>query len=334
MAQKIRLWEVTAENTVSEVPSDDIPREKHLEDWLESNIALLDPDLLVIGRQVPTDSGYIDLLCIDAGGAVVVVELKRRQTTCEVTAQVLDYASWMKDADIIEIADDYLGSKGQLKRTFEAKFGDELPEVLDEHRSLVVAESVDDSTERIVRYLADWGVPISVATVQHFKDSAGRQMLAQVYLVETGISRAAPRRSLGDRRQALADDLGIRDVFAKVRSSLRGALSTSGTSREVVWYRAQTSDSRKLTVLKVFLEPDGMRFKLHVDRVAEHLGMSREQIESVLPANAHEDNSVRDWRGASEEEKQSAIGLAGTFHTTDEVAKFAQAVQAAARNRP
>ena len=31
------------------------------------------------------------------------------------------------------------------------------------HRSLIVAESVDASTDRIVRYLAEIGVPINVA---------------------------------------------------------------------------------------------------------------------------------------------------------------------------
>lgn len=52
MAQKIRLWEVTAEKSVSEIPGESIGLEEQLEDWLESDIALLDPDLLVIGRQV------------------------------------------------------------------------------------------------------------------------------------------------------------------------------------------------------------------------------------------------------------------------------------------
>ena len=46
--------------------------------------------------------------------------------------------------------------------------------------TLVVAESVDASTDRIVRYLAEMEVPINVATVQHFEDANGRELLAQV----------------------------------------------------------------------------------------------------------------------------------------------------------
>ena len=51
------------------------------------------------------------------------------------------------------------------------------------HHSLVVAEEIDASTERIVRYLSDMGVPINVATVQHFSDKDGHEILARVYLI-------------------------------------------------------------------------------------------------------------------------------------------------------
>ena len=51
MAQKIRPREVTAENTVSGIPSLSMPLEGHLEDGLESNTAALAPDLLVIGLE-------------------------------------------------------------------------------------------------------------------------------------------------------------------------------------------------------------------------------------------------------------------------------------------
>jgi RecB family endonuclease NucS len=55
-------------------------------------------DFLVIGRQVRTDyDGYIDLLCLDSRGDTVIIELKRGRTPREVTAQSLDYASWVKE---------------------------------------------------------------------------------------------------------------------------------------------------------------------------------------------------------------------------------------------
>ena len=78
MSQKIRLWEVTQQDTLSEITSDEIDLDQRLEEWLANDISLLDPDLLVIGRQVRTAyDGEIDLLCMDSTGDLVVVELKK-----------------------------------------------------------------------------------------------------------------------------------------------------------------------------------------------------------------------------------------------------------------
>ena len=96
--QQVHLWEITSDKRLQEIPSDQINLEEQLEDWLASDISLLDPGLLVIGKQVLTEfGGKIDLLCMDSAGDTVVVELKRGRTPREVTAQALDYASWVRD---------------------------------------------------------------------------------------------------------------------------------------------------------------------------------------------------------------------------------------------
>ena len=79
--QKVRLWEVISDTKLQEIPSDQINLEERMEDWLETDISVLDPNLLVIGRQVRTDfEGQIDLLCLDSAGDTVVVELKKGRT--------------------------------------------------------------------------------------------------------------------------------------------------------------------------------------------------------------------------------------------------------------
>src|SRR2546426_3079438 len=53
-------------------------------------------DWMLIGRQVKTGSGaFIDLLAIAPDASLVVIELKKARTPREVTAQALDYASWI-----------------------------------------------------------------------------------------------------------------------------------------------------------------------------------------------------------------------------------------------
>ena len=109
--QQVRLWEVTSDEKLNPIHNDEINLEERLEGWLANDISVLNPNLLVIGSQVQTDfGGRIDLLCLDDNGDTVIVELKKSKTHREVTAQALDYASWVRGLSsdkIISIADEY-----------------------------------------------------------------------------------------------------------------------------------------------------------------------------------------------------------------------------------
>ena len=52
--------------------------EAHLQELLAANLDVLGPGLSLIRREYPTDIGPIDLLCRDAQGRVVAIEVKRR----------------------------------------------------------------------------------------------------------------------------------------------------------------------------------------------------------------------------------------------------------------
>lgn len=180
MAEDVRVWEILEGDQLNEIKKTRLDLEVRLEKWLEQDISLLSSDLLVIGRQVDTDfGGFIDILCLDYNGDVVIVELKRDKTPREVTAQALDYASWVSDLSndkITEIANIYLGEKGPLEDCFRAKFGAELPEIMNEHHSMIiVASEIDGRSERIIRYLSDnYGVGINAATFQYFRNGKER----------------------------------------------------------------------------------------------------------------------------------------------------------------
>ena len=46
--QKIRLWEISTDQEPVEIGNSPISLEKLLEDWLERDISIIDPKLLVI----------------------------------------------------------------------------------------------------------------------------------------------------------------------------------------------------------------------------------------------------------------------------------------------
>lgn len=163
-----------------------MPTEAELEHLLEQDPTVLGERLLVIGRQVHTPYGkIIDLLAIDADGNLHVLELKRDMTPRDVVAQALDYGSWVRGlqrADVLEIAQDHFGSE-PFTAAFEDAFGQALPdEVNITHRLTIVAAHLDPSSERIVRYLEDFAVPINVVFFAYLTDG-DRRYLARSWLI-------------------------------------------------------------------------------------------------------------------------------------------------------
>lgn len=191
MADEVRVWQVTKDDKLTEIKASKLNREERIEKWITKDISVLEPDksgLLVIGEQVQTAFGKeIDLLCIDSEGDLVIVELKRDKTPREVTAQALDYASWVKDlgaTEIENIAAGYLKNGKHLKDAFEETFGQEFPDVINgDHAIKVVASEIDDSTERIIRYLSEKGIDINVVRFQMFQSEDGRELLVRTYTV-------------------------------------------------------------------------------------------------------------------------------------------------------
>ena len=335
--QRVRLWEVNSDQQLDEIPNSHIDLEERLEDWLENDISVLDPGLLVIGRQVPTDfGGEIDLLCLEGTGDAVIVELKKGRTPREVTAQALDYASWVKDLSferLTEIAVRKFEDQGSFATAFSERFQREFPDELNaRHRSLIVAEAIDSSTERIVRYLSDIGVPINVATVQHFRDKDGREILARVYLIEPEEAEARSR-SRSKRTsyitltqlQDVAKESGIGPLYSRMREGVRGILSAQSYSREYVAYTAKKSDGGAQTVLLIWAKPHeeggGLPFVAHATRFHHLLGVGPEELMDWMPENTQE-SEVRNWVGSSEEERQDARGFEGFFQNEDEVDAF------------
>lgn len=199
MSFNMVLWE-NRNGKLAELPKRRLDDEERLEDWIAEDASLLGLDLLIIGRQVRTPySGRIDLLGLDQQGNLVILELKRDRTPREVVAQVLDYASWVATLlppDVAVIAQGYLDKP--LATAFHEQFGTDLPEVVNnDHRMLIVASELDDSSERIVQYLASrHSLNINVVFFTCFGD-AGKELVGRAWLLdpEEVEERAEARRT-------------------------------------------------------------------------------------------------------------------------------------------
>jgi len=201
----------------------------------------------------------------------------------------------------------------------------------------VVADSMDPSTVRIVRYLAGLGVPINVATVQHFRDSGGRELLAQVYLIEPEEVRPRVRGSSArsmyrtvNQLQVLADENGIGEVYRWLRDGVRGIFSAQAYSQTVGYVRRLENGGVRTLMLVDAVSGDddrGMRFVAHGTRFEQHMGIGMADLRALLPGNTVDCN-VRGWNASSPEERESARGLEGLFRTVDEVDAFVSGLAA------
>ena len=186
MPVRMALWKISADKPVP-LPQAQLDVESRLEDWIAADTGILGLELLIVGRQVVTAyGGRIDLLAIDQDGNLVILELKRDKTPREIVAQVLDYASWVKDLtpkDIHEIASDHL-TEG-LDAAFSERFNFALPESLNaSHSMVVVATELDESSERIIQYLVNqYGVNINAIFFNFFSDN-GKELLGRSWLVD------------------------------------------------------------------------------------------------------------------------------------------------------
>ena len=186
MPIRTALWKVGP--TPQPLAESTLQNEQLLERMIVATPRLVSDEWMLIGRQEDTGfGGRIDLLAIAPDGAIVLIELKRNRTPREVVAQALDYAAWverLKAEDIDGIYRRFAPGRS-LADDFRQRFGEELDEdtLNDSHQIVIVASSLDDSSERIVSYLSDRDIAINVLCFQVFSNG-NEQILSRAWLLD------------------------------------------------------------------------------------------------------------------------------------------------------
>jgi hypothetical protein len=186
MPIRTAIWKVGAQP--EPLAESSLASEQLLEDMIVAAPSLLSDEWMLIGRQEDTGlGGRIDLLAIAPDASLVLIELKRDRTPREVVAQALDYASWLEDLPAEDIAAIYgrFAPGKSLADDFRSRFGQDLDEesLNQSHQIIIVAASLDDSTERIIAYLSERDIPINVLCFQVFTHG-DEQLLSRAWLLD------------------------------------------------------------------------------------------------------------------------------------------------------
>ena len=239
----IQLWSVdrngsAGPNATLVGGADNTETEAILENILTRSPNLLASNLALIGRQVPTEGGPLDLLGVDEDGRLVVFELKRGILTRDAVAQVLDYVSDLAEMDseqLGKLVEDYSGRLGIEKiDDFEDWYGERFPDSdgpsAQTPRATLVGLGVDDRARRVVNFLANTGVDIQLLTYHAFMNG-GQLLLARQVETISPVIRQTPNRSPAPSKEGnlqilreQANSLGVTDFLEEVTRFLKETL--------------------------------------------------------------------------------------------------------------
>ncbi|NJN58016.1 MAG: DUF91 domain-containing protein [Leptolyngbyaceae cyanobacterium SL_5_9] len=346
MSQQIKVWKVLNNGSLQEIETARLDLEQRIHDWIEKDISIIADDLLVIRKEVQTDyGGFIDLLCLDQIGNLVIIELKRDKTPREVTAQALDYASWVKDLsneEIVRIANDYFRNKDfpELEKVFKSKFGLELPEVLnDRHTILIVASEIDNSTERIIDYLSNtYGVGINAITFRYFH-TGEQELLARVFLLEPEQVKTSQEKLPSKRKPnptyeelaEIADQKGVGELYKTMTEELlKSHFSRTDRRTGAITFNGSCSAGKSAVIFSLVLSEsnpnNGLNFRLYIKRFEEYFQIPEPKILAFLP------KKVEEWT-FDPEAGDSWSGYQGFFENRQDVEKFLQGLNSSKEDR-
>ena len=188
--KEIKLWKVSPDGKGKHIiePLSNVNQtetENQLEEVIVRSPELLMKDLKLVGRQTAASGGALDLLGMDGDGRMVVFELKRGTLTRDAVAQIIDYASYLSDLGTDELISHISERSGNLgvdkidnfNSWYQEQFAKEIS-TLEKPRMVLVGLGADDRVRRMVSFLAQSDIDISLITFHGFEET-GKLFLAR-----------------------------------------------------------------------------------------------------------------------------------------------------------
>lgn len=164
-----------------------------LEEWVATNPSIIEQDLLIIGRQVQTQSGPLDLLAVDRRGNLVVLELKRHKLPREALAQAIDYASDVADWTIDKLSEVFTKYTG---KSLEDSIAETFPNlnlenlnINETQRIILVGFAIEASLERMINWLSSaYSFDINAVLLHYVMTSSGDELLAKTAVISEEVA--------------------------------------------------------------------------------------------------------------------------------------------------
>ncbi|MGA9059190.1 MAG: endonuclease NucS domain-containing protein [Terriglobia bacterium] len=202
MGTEIKTWQIIDGKLApidTTLPDEGRTEPYDLEPWLGSNPEIIGTDIMLIGRQVPTRSGRIDLLGIDKSGNTVIIEIKRAELPRESLAQAIDYASDVAEWTVEELGEVCLE---YTNKTLQDAFNETFPDVDLEtvnpnstQRIILLGFSIEASLERMIEWLSDsYEVDVNAVVISYVKTKGGEELLTKTTIISEEMEEERRRK--------------------------------------------------------------------------------------------------------------------------------------------
>jgi Holliday junction resolvase-like predicted endonuclease len=312
---RIGLWQI-GKGQPKRLGHTEVNLEANLEDWIEQDSTLIRAGLTIVGRQLQTDGGPLDLLAIDYQNRWVVIEIKRKDVRRDTVTQVIDYASCireMSEADLCGAVAAYLKKKGlgSLKEFKEAH-----PDAFDaepnkrEVEMIVVGTGRDSGLERIFNFLrSKSGLPVSIISFDVFQSASGEKILLRE-LAESDEMPQEQKPLLENKEKELCNNatkLGFGEVFASIlKLANQYGLKKRVTNKSIMY--APPTDGRRCLFLvygNALAKNGGIRFGISLPNLEEFYHIKRSRVADLLGLKVEKNGGF--WQDLKTKENQEAF---------------------------
>lgn len=287
--------------------------EKHLEDWIANDPALVDRGLLVVQRQLHVDGGYLDLLCVDLQGRATVIEIKRGKLIRDTIAQALDYASSiaaLPSSTLQAAIGPYVGDVSEHPGL--AALMDESDDSAREVAVVVVGIGAEPGLERMIDFLGSrYAVPIRAVTFDVFTLDDGSRVLVREETEPDSATASGQPQTEYTPEAVIALAGGPESARGKRMMRLVASAERNGLYARPYKYSFMftppNNKNRYLMTVWRHGSGDELRLSFSADAFAEFFPISAEQVRQILGEDSGQITIASDAEAQACEDKLDSL---------------------------
>ncbi len=282
----------------------------HIQEWVRKHPDILGEDLLIVNMEFDRFEGSrdrLDLLALDRTGNLVVVELKRDSFAGHADLQSIRYAAMISTMTVEQLLERYVDyhrsttgeevSQEKLRSTINEFVSlDDFEELSSRPRIILCSEDFSQEITTTVLWLRGFDLDISCVRLTPYR-SEGKIILVPEKIIplresEQYITRVQEKEGQRQEKRVnltqeelreLAHENGVGTIYTTLVEGVKRVFDRVGTTKSSVTFHGSSQKTILSLIPGESSVSDGLRFQVYNTRLADFLGVSEQEVASLLP---------------------------------------------------